>query len=33
MNTHSYEYTHVYLIPINIFKRLDRFDLAIHEVG
>jgi hypothetical protein len=33
MNTHSYEYTHVYLIPMSIFKRLDQFDLAIHEVG
>jgi hypothetical protein len=30
---HSCEYMYTYLIPVSIFKRLDRFDLKIYEVG
>jgi hypothetical protein len=33
MITHSYEHAHVYPTPMSTFKRLDRLDLEIHEVG
>jgi hypothetical protein len=33
MSTHLYEYMYVHSTPMSTFKRLNRFDLEIHEVG
>jgi hypothetical protein len=33
MSTHSYEHMHAHAILMSIFKRLNRLDLEIHEVG
>jgi hypothetical protein len=30
---YPYEYMHVHSIPMSTFKRLNRLDLEIHEVG
>jgi hypothetical protein len=33
MITHPYEHTHAHTTLINIFEKLNRFDLEIHEIG
>jgi hypothetical protein len=33
MITYPYKYIYVHSILMNIFKRLSRFDIEIHEVG
>jgi hypothetical protein len=32
-STHTYKHTYAHSTPINIFERLSRFDLKIHEVS
>jgi hypothetical protein len=33
MNIYPYKYTYAHSSPINIFERLNRFNLQIYEVG